>query len=446
MRFGLAARLLAIGVSLLLVLWLTLIAVLYLTGDPARVIANPLPGQLAAIADLMRSLPREERASALPALQSNILEVRLLDRQQVPGSAEDLHRAESFATYRDRLGDSLLKVRPAADLDLIRRTRLFFDGVSPLEFWIALDGQQVLVAGARLPVAMTAYGLPVGMGAGLLGALFACIAFFLFNREIRPLKRLAAAVDSITPSGDPVPLPAIRAATPEIRTLTRAFERLQTRLYVMTQSRLALIGGIQHDVRSFATRLRLRLEKLPDPAQRERATAEIADMISLLDDALMTSQAGVGALDEELLDLIALLRAEVADFRNAGQPVTLASPPAQPVVWVLGDRLALRRSLANVLDNAVKHGLEARVSLRTDEHRVEILVDDRGPGFPEAATELLLEPFVRAEPSRARGTGGAGLGLAVAKTILEAHDGSIALTKGPTGGRVILTLPVFRLD
>ena len=112
-------------------------------------------------------------------------------------------------------------------------------------------------------------------------------------------------------------------------------------------------------------------------------------------------------------------------------------------VWVIGDRLALRRVIGNIIDNAVKYGGCAHVRIDVDTRDVRLVIEDEGPGFSGKDRELLLEPFVRAEPSRARATGGAGLGLAVARTLIEALGGTIALGNGKRGGQVVLSLPRF---
>lgn len=443
MRFGLTARLAAIGASLLLALWITLIASFYWANDLTRTATNPLPEQLEAIVDLLASTAPRDRAPALQAIRSSILELRLTDATELPDIKDDMRSHATFAPYRQQLGERLQRIRPKATEDAIRRPRLFAGAARPLEFWLTVNDTEVLVAEARTPFVVTQYGLPAGVGAGLLGTLFACAALLFLHREIRPLTKLAVAVDGIDPSGEVVPLPAIRSTTPEIGALMRAFERLQTRLHIMTRSRMALIGGIQHDVRSFATRLRLRLEKLPDDRERERATADIADMIDLLDNALLTSRAGVGALDEELLDLTELLQAEIADFKKAGMPVSLGMDDPK-AAWVIVDRLAFRRIIGNLVDNAVKYGQRAHVTLAVDDSHARIDVEDEGPGFSRQDADLLLEPFVRAEPSRARKTGGAGLGLAVARTLVEAHSGAIGLANGTRGGRVTVRLPLFK--
>lgn len=445
MRFGLTTRVLVLAGSVLLALWLAVIIAFYVNRDLARTAASPLPEQLAAIADLLTPLSPPAREAALDAVRSTQMKAWLTTLPHVPDHVPEAGTAPSadLTAYRQEIGARLLsvEVRSGAESGL---PRLFANRMASRVFWIGLGGDAVVAIEAIAPVVLTLYGLPVGLGAGLLGTLMACIALLLLHREIRPLAELAAVADRIAPMGEPVPLPAVRASTPEVERLVRAFDRLQARIHAMTRARLALIGGIQHDVRSFATRLRLRIEHLPDRLERAQATADIGDMIELLDNALLTARAGVGALDEELLDLDDLLKAEVAAFQRAGRPVTLDPEQPHAPVWVLADRVALRRMIGNIIDNAVTYGGRAMVKLCTGSGQAQLQVCDEGPGFPPQIRAVLLEPFTRAEPSRARRTGGAGLGLAVARSLVEAHGGTIALDDAPGGGgRVTLTLPVF---
>jgi signal transduction histidine kinase len=111
---------------------------------------------------------------------------------------------------------------------------------------------------------------------------------------------------------------------------------------------------------------------------------------------------------------------------------------------VLGDRLALRRIIANVLDNAIKYGGAAHVHVKLRPQSVLVSVEDEGPGIPVEARQAMLEPFNRLETSRNRATGGAGLGLAVVRALVEAHGGTIDIASAPgRGARVNLVLPTF---
>ena len=112
---------------------------------------------------------------------------------------------------------------------------------------------------------------------------------------------------------------------------------------------------------------------------------------------------------------------------------------------VLGDRLALRRIVANLVDNALKYGHIAHVAVEADAQAIVLTVDDEGSGIPPELREILLEPFVRLETSRNRQTGGAGLGLAVVCSLVEGHGGTVAIGDAPTGGaRFSVRLPVFQ--
>jgi signal transduction histidine kinase len=210
---------------------------------------------------------------------------------------------------------------------------------------------------------------------------------------------------------------------------------------------MGLIGGISHDVRTFATRLRLRIDGIPDDAERQRAAADIDDMIRLLDDALLSSRAGAYELSQEMVEFAALVRSELEDRRAQGAAVDLRCVGVAEHAVVLGDRLALRRIVANITENALKYGRAAHLSISVRGDLVILVVDDEGPGIPIEKRELMLEPFSRIEESRSRGTGGAGLGLAIVRTLAEAHGGKVEIGEtAKRGARITVTLPLFRCE
>jgi signal transduction histidine kinase len=313
-----------------------------------------------------------------------------------------------------------------------------------LEFRIALKTGGTLIVDNKSPVAISPLGLPVGLGAGIFGTLVALVALITMYRETRPLTQLARAVDRIDLAGVPISLPRVRSGAGEIQALIAAFDRLQTRLSQLLRSRMAMLGGISHDVRTFATRLRLRVDLIPEGAERDRAISDISDMIRLLDDALLASRAGAGELAEELLEFDELVRGEVEDRRAAGAMIDVHIDENTVGATVLGDRLALRRVVSNLADNALKYGGIAHLSLRAKQERLVLTVDDEGAGIPPELRDVLLEPFVRIETSRSRNTGGAGLGLAIVRNLIEAHDGTVTIGDAPKGGaRITVELPLF---
>lgn len=448
LRLGLSARILGIGVTFLLTAWIALVVLYYWSNGLSRISTYPSATQILMAADVLSDAAPQAREKLAAAISSSVLTVAIDPVGIVspePALREHMEDLPEFAAYSNALGERLISIRrlDAAEPGA-RRPRLLAGAIDPIEFRVRLDDGAIARLQTKTPFIVTLFGLPAGLGAGLVGTLFALVAFVLLHREVRPLTKLAAAVDRMDPSGEPVQLTNIPSRTPETVALVKAFERLQNRLQSMIGSRFALISGVQHDVRSFATRLRLRIDHISDLTEREKAIRDIADMIDLLDNALLTARAGVGALDEELLDLVALVAQETVDLGASGWNVVLNPLPPDREILVIADRLAVRRVLANLVDNAVKYGQVANVTLKEHDNMAIILVEDSGPGIAEGEIDLLLEPFVRSEPSRARKTGGAGLGLAVVRNLVEAQGGTIVLGNRPEGGaRVELRFPLF---
>lgn len=435
-RLTFAARIGLIVVFSFLAAWIGSLALFYLSrsGDQAPV--QPLPAQITAITEAVEQAPPAQRDSVLRAIRSETLAARLEPGEQVETTRGRLWLRLATWTLEDYL--KAVGGRPLS----IRRPKSPGPWKRPaLEFRVGLRTGQTLIIDAHSVYLANFFGFPVGFTAGLLGTLVALIALYLLHRETRPLARLAAAVDQLDLSALPAPLPKPRSSAPEIRAVVEAFDRLQNRLAQLMMARLAMLGGISHDVRTFATRLRLRLEEMPESPRRERAIADIGDMIHLLDDALLASRAGADELSRELVELSEVVRSETAD-RQAAIAVTV-SPEAENAA-VLGDRLALKRVVANLIDNALRYGNRVEISVKKDLGELELAVDDNGPGIPPDRREILLEPFVRLESSRNRETGGAGLGLAIVRNLVEAQGGFVSVEDSPIGGaRLVVRLPLF---
>ena len=445
LRLTLAARLALIVIVGILAVAITLMAFFYRTSLRESEVARPSPARLAALATLIEQTPRDTRGLVLEAISSPQFVVRLASAGQLQGAEVQLPALRE--AYAPALAGRAVGVTAAGATSssprFPRLARLL--AANALEFRIVLRTGETLVVDAQPRLPVTSLGLPIGFGAGLFGTIVALLALLVMQRETRPLARLAAAVDRVDLSGAPPLLPQARRSAPEIRAVISAFNRLQERLSEMLRARMTLIGGIAHDVRTFATRLRLRVEQIPDPAEQQRAIADIDDMIRLLDDALLSSRAGAGGLSQEMVEFAALVRSEVDDRRAQGEAVDVMSEQACGEAIVLGDRLALRRVIANIVDNAIKYGGVAHVRLSLGRETVVVTVDDEGPGIPAGRRQAMLEPFNRLETSRNRATGGAGLGLAVARSLVEAHGGTVEIATAPAGGaRVVVELPVFR--
>lgn len=278
---------------------------------------------------------------------------------------------------------------------------------------------------------------------GLAALLVAVVLVWGAHRMTRPLTAFAEAAARLGLDTEPPALP--EHGSRELRQATRAFNRMTARIRRLVDDRTLLLAAVPHDLRTMLTRLRLRAEFIEDREQREMAAADLDEMNAMLDATLAFARDEAADERPVPVDLAALLRTLVEDLAGAGRPASCDGPRR---LAVSGRPVALRRLVENLLDNALRYGGEARAALqRLDEGRVEILVDDRGPGIPEALRERVFDPFFRVDGSRSRETGGSGLGLAVVRAIVQRHGGTIRLEDRPGGGlRVRVILPLGATD
>jgi signal transduction histidine kinase len=442
-RLAWPGRIMAIILVGFLVILLIVISLVFQSLRIDEKTSAPSAERLAAMVTLIETTTPSERHLVFAAIRSSAISARVvedappLDLPQLwPAGSVDLieyqNAVAGHALIAYRLeGQPLIK----GGFGTLRRAT---------EIRVELTTGEFLIVTASSNLATGLSGVPLGYLGAILGLLVALAVLIFLHREFRPLAELAHAVEQIDPDDSTVTLPRIQARSRELRSLVSAFDRLKTRIDTLVEARFALLGGIQHDVRSFATRLRFRIEDIDNKEKRKKAEADIADLIALLDDALLVGRSGVGKLDHELVVLADLVASEVAERRIVGAHIELEVKPGSETVQVLGDRLALRRILTNLIDNALRYGKAVNLELLSDRDQIILFVDDNGPGIPASKRKLILEPFTRIEPSRARRTGGAGLGLAIVRQLVEVHDGQIAISEAPIGGaRVSVRLPRF---
>lgn len=297
------------------------------------------------------------------------------------------------------------------------------------------DGQNVMFrAVAPLPAPPLPSAIFVELGA--LTVMLGIALFFMALTITRPLRDLAAAADSVGRGAYNPPL-AEKGAR-ELRQATRAFNIMQERLRRYLESRTRVLAAMSHDLRTTLTRLRLRAESIDNDELRVRFSADLDEMAQMVQGALGLFKDLNDQEPPESIDLDALLAHLQADFQEMDAEVTIQGHTDGPISV---KPLALKRCLMNLLHNAIKYGTRATV-LVSDGEDIVIRIRDEGPGIPEEALDQVFEPFFRIEASRNRDTGGAGLGLSIARDIAQAHGGSIVLTNLPTGGlEAMLTLP-----
>lgn len=302
---------------------------------------------------------------------------------------------------------------------------------------VALPDGGWLVFATVLPGDAPALSRQFVLSMAITGGVLLLVSVWAVRRLTAPLGRLAQAAERLGKDMGAEPLAEV--GTIEMRQAAQAFNRMQERLKRLIENRTALLAAISHDLRTPLTLLRLRAETIDAGEERDRMLATIGEMDAMLGATLSFARDEAKAEPRRAADLAALVASLADDMADAGLPVSMA--PAEPVTCACQTQ-ALRRAVANLIDNAVKYGGAARLALAVGPAAVAITVDDDGPGIPEAEQARVLQPFYRLESSRSRDTGGIGLGLAITLSIVQAHGGTLTLANRPGGGlRATITVP-----
>jgi len=253
----------------------------------------------------------------------------------------------------------------------------------------------------------------------------------------RPLRQLAVAADRLGRGETFEPLP--ETGPEETRQANVAFNRMRERLDRFIRDRTAMLAAVAHDLRTPITSLRLRAEFIEDEETKTKVLETLAEMQAMTEATLAFARGDAETEESRATDLSALVESIVEDVAASGREAAFEDSPP---VTVRCRPFALRRAISNLVDNATFYGVRARAKVETGDDEVRVVIDDEGPGIPAAELEHVFDPFVRLEGSRSRETGGAGLGLAIARSIARAHGGDVRLENRAGGGlRAVLALP-----
>lgn len=281
--------------------------------------------------------------------------------------------------------------------------------------------------------------LPTFLAFNLLTAAFGLgvVALWLVNRVTAPLHRLAHAAGRLGQNLNVEPLREIGPL--EVRMAARAFNRMQTRLIRQIQGRTGMLAAISHDLRTPITQMRLRTELEPASENREKTLAALDEMNTIIGTFLDYARASNDTEQRSLIDLGSLIESICDDFSDSGADVAC---DVRGRILLTCRRIALKRAVSNIIQNALTYGDRADVTVSCVGHEIVISIEDAGPGIPEGEMEAVLQPFQRLESSRSQISEGVGLGLSIAQMVIEDHGGSIRLANRPTGGlRVDIGLP-----
>jgi signal transduction histidine kinase len=275
----------------------------------------------------------------------------------------------------------------------------------------------------------------------------AALTLWAVRRLTRPVRDLALAAERLGRDVNAPPLP--ETGPTEVATAAGAFNTMAERIRRFVGDRTQMLAAVGHDLRTPITRLRLRAEFMEDDEQRRKMLADLDEMEAMIGATLAFARDDAATEPSVPLDLAALCRTvldEAADARPEVAPERIAYAGPEHLT-VQARPVALKRALANLVGNALSYGGAARVALEPPAQAgrgrvLRLTVEDDGPGIPPAELEAVFQPFRRLEGSRNRETGGAGLGLPIARNILRAHGGDVVLRNRAGGGLAAeVTLP-----
>ncbi|CAI8874398.1 sensor histidine kinase [Methylocaldum szegediense] len=396
--------------------------------------------RIADILHLLSVLPPEQRLAAVHALPSGQWSIRAAGE-----AAEPVQSQPSFTAALSEAAGPTVLVETAwrtVDSDCPDGGEADCPPSRTLGARVRFaDGQRVVIEARREmppPRQPGAVGFIVNLS--ILAGLLAILAWFAVRLVLQPLRRLVQAAESFGLDPDH---PAVDESGPiEVRQAARTFNRMRERLRSHIEERTRILAAITHDLKTPLTRLRLRLEQCRDEPLRARLVEDVAAMQALVDEGLDLARSLDSGPPPQIVDLSALLQSLCDDTVDAGGEVRFDGPDG---ALTLGRPEALRRSFANLIDNAVKYGGKADISLKRSGGNWLIRITDSGPGIPEEYLEKVMQPFFRLETSRSRETGGTGLGLSIAANLLAAQGGTLSLHNRPQGGlEARVRLPVSR--
>jgi signal transduction histidine kinase len=283
----------------------------------------------------------------------------------------------------------------------------------------------------------------IGQTLLLYALLFGAIALIV-GRITRPLAALTGRVERFAERRDTAG--QLEPKGPQdMQRLILAHNAMENSIAALLDEKDVMLGAIGHDLKTPLAALRVRIESVEDETERAKMAATIEDITRSLDDILSLARVGRPTDPLELTELNALVGQVAEEFEDMGEPVSFA--PAERTVVRLRETW-LRRAVRNLVVNALRYGKVARIAIVRDQAQVLIRIEDDGPGIAADQIEPMMQPFTRGEPSRNSATGGAGLGLTLARAIAEQHGGTLALANRlgadgkVTGLTATLTLPL----
>ncbi len=406
---------------------------------------------------LVQDTPRNQRERLVSALSDQTFRVAILAQPPAPDETNDSPVAQAITQFlatelalpatrppRVSVASPVALFAPGwhgmGHGPMMPRFGAFgpFGAFRDLQVAVPLSDGAWLAFATSLPASGPAFSRQFLISAAIMAIIVLVVSVWAVRRVTAPLASLSAAAERLGRDLNAEPLPD--SGTIEMRQASQAFNAMQTRLRGLIDNRTRMLAAVSHDLRTPLTLLRLRVENVGDPSERDKMLATIAEMEAMIAAILQFARDEAKSEPRRRTDLTALLASVVDDFADGGFPVRMQS--GSSIVGAC-QPTGLKRALKNLIDNALKYGQRARAQISATPNGAEIVIDDDGPGIPEDELTRVFQPFYRVESSRNRDTGGIGLGLATALSLIEMQGGALTLSNRPEGGlRASIKLPV----
>jgi signal transduction histidine kinase len=426
-----------------------------------RLASQQVAIRIAEAAKLLNRMPAADRTWVLEEMNSRDLRILLSAKPiVVPRGPDELNpyeRAFAASVQRNIGAPWHTDVEITTRLRSVRPSPEDSDLGTPLEQWfgrnfyfllpdtftmvtqIRLQDGSTAVFYARVPQERLARLQALLPRLILTLAIVIALTAVVVGMMTRPLARLAHAADALgaNPEG-----PALRMSGPrEVASVVEAFNRMQAQVRGYVQERASLLGAMSHDLKTPITRMRLRAEMMAEGELRDKFVRDLEEMEAMVGSTLEFFSSVGKDPERRPLDVAALIEGLCEDWRETGAETSISGAPRAPYP---AHPQALRRCLNNLIENALRYGARADVSIEDDDATLRIAVRDQGPGIPEDQLERVFEPFFRLESSRSRESGGVGLGLSIARNIARWHGGDVMLANAPGGRGLVATLALPR--
>ena len=278
-----------------------------------------------------------------------------------------------------------------------------------------------------------------GFIAWMIGTSFLLfiVSVLFLRKQAKAIKELANSADNF---GRGVDMPFKPYGSVEVRKAGIAFNKMKERITRQMKERMQMLAGVSHDLRTPLTRMKLLLAMDEDMADHQAFLDDVMEMEKMLEGYLSFARSEGGENSVEV-DINAVIVETVSNFKMQGYQIEYEGQP--DITHIMARQQALKRMLSNVISNACRYAKHVRVALKENNNRLEITVDDDGPGIPEDKREEVFKAFYRIEESRNKETGGVGLGLSIVKDVVRSHGGVIRLLDSQMGGLCVeIKLPL----